>query len=264
MSSQEAQERESRRPRRGRTGPDHTPQDERHLPIWVRPEPGTRRPRWTREQIAAAALAIADAEGFGAVSMRRIARQLRSGTMSLYHYLETKRDLIDLMDDAIMGETLVPEGEMPSDWRGALAAIARHTCRALLSHPWAIGALQGASFGPNGLRHIAQSTHAVSATGLDQAGQIELLALVDDYVFGYVLRLAETKAARPMVDEAAVLDWVRDEVATGAYPGLDESAVPSDAPAAWSEIAARLTDEARFERGLQAVLEGARTTFGLP
>ena len=83
-------------------------------PIWVRPEPGTRRARFSREQIAAAALAIADAEGFEAVSMRRIAAQLGAGTMSLYRYISTKDDLVTLMDDALMGESLVPEGELPA------------------------------------------------------------------------------------------------------------------------------------------------------
>ena len=195
--------------------------------------------------------------------MRRLAGDLRSGTMSLYHYLQTKQDLVDLMDDAIMGEALVPAGEFPTDWRGALAAIARHTCAALVRHPWALHTLQGASFGPNALRHIGQSMAAVGATALDQAGQIELLALVDDYVFGYVLRLGEVKAARPPVDEAAVMDWVRGELATGGYPGIDPAAVNPDTEAAWREVAATLTDEARFERGLQALLEGARIAFGL-
>ena len=56
-------------------------------PIWARPEPGERRARRAREQIAQAAIAIADAEGFEAVSMRRIAAELGAGTMTLYHYV---------------------------------------------------------------------------------------------------------------------------------------------------------------------------------
>ena len=88
--------------------------------IWDRPEPGSRRPRHTREQIAAAALAIADREGFEAVSMRRVAAEVGAGTMTLYHYVRTKDDLIDLMDDAIMGEVLIPDGELPATWREAM------------------------------------------------------------------------------------------------------------------------------------------------
>src|SRR6185436_15098966 len=95
--------------------------------IWERPEPGARRPRYTREQIARTALAIADAEGFEAVSMRRVASELGAGTMTLYHYVRNKDELIELMDDAMMSELIVPDDEMPSDWREALTAIARRS-----------------------------------------------------------------------------------------------------------------------------------------
>jgi AcrR family transcriptional regulator len=239
------------------------PSSDVHVPIWARPQPGTRRPKFTREEIAEAALAIADADGFEAVSMRRIAATLHIGTMSLYHYVQSKDDLIDLMDDAILGEALVPVDELPESWRAALTAIAYRTCEALVRHPWAIQALQGAAFGPNTLRHIGQSMGAVAKTGLHQAQQIELLALVDDYVFGYALRLSEVQAGPPAVDEEVASTWVRQELATGAYPGLDASMMPSDPDAAWQEIAAGLTDQRRFERGLRAVLDGAQTLFGL-
>ena len=78
------------------------------LPIWLRAEPVRRKPRFTREAIAAAAFAIADAKGFEAVSMRGIAAKLGAGTMTLYHYVRTKDDLVALMDDALMGEILIP------------------------------------------------------------------------------------------------------------------------------------------------------------
>ena len=67
-----------------------------------------RKSRLTRERIAAIALAVADQDGFEAVSMRRIAKELDVGTMSLYYYVKTKDDLISMMDDALMAEALVP------------------------------------------------------------------------------------------------------------------------------------------------------------
>ena len=88
-------------------------------PIWARPEPGARRARFTREQIAEAALAVADKDGFDAVSMRRVASELGAGTMTLYHYVQTKDELVALMDNAIMGELLVPDDELSTDWREA-------------------------------------------------------------------------------------------------------------------------------------------------
>jgi AcrR family transcriptional regulator len=236
-------------------------------PIWVRPEPGTRRARFSREQIAAAALAIADAEGFEAVSMRRIAAQLGAGTMSLYRYISTKDDLVTLMDDALMGESLVPEGELPADWRAALTMIARQTRAALLRHPWAVVSLQGrgaagqdGSFGPSGLRHFEQSLAALDGAPLDTAAKLELLTIVDDYVMGSVLRSGEMQDRNEADPQyaAAVMEFITGQLATGEFPRI---AALSQDPAA-----AGLTDPdrvaARFERGLALLIEHAAGVLG--
>src|SRR5215467_13563766 len=100
-------------------------EERREQPIWTTPEPGARRAGHTRDEIARVAIVIADEEGFEAVSMRSVARALGSGTMTLYHYVRDKDDLVALMDDALMAEVLVPDDEFPEDWRDALTAIAR-------------------------------------------------------------------------------------------------------------------------------------------
>jgi len=236
-------------------------------PIWARPEPGTRRARFSREQIAATALAIADAEGFEAVSMRRIAAELGAGTMSLYRYINGKDDLVALMDDALMAESLIPDGELPADWRAALTLIARQTRAALLRHPWAVVSLQGrdaagqdGSFGPNGLRHFEQSLAALDSAPLDTAAKLELLTIVDDYVMGAVLRSGEMQGrsgADPQY-AAAIMEFISGQLATGAFPRI--SALSQD-PAA-----AGLADpdlvRARFERGLALLIEHAAGVLG--
>ena len=88
--------------------------------VWIRAEPGSRRPRFSREEIAAAAVRIADAEGFEAVSMRRIAAELDAGTMTLYHYVRTKDELLALVTDAVMGEVRARPTTCPTDWREAM------------------------------------------------------------------------------------------------------------------------------------------------
>ncbi len=97
---------------------------ERHivgaLDVWTRIEPGARRARFTRDDITAAAIRIADREGIDAVSMRRIATDLDAGTMTLYHYVRTKDELLALVHDAIMGEVVLPDDQpMPDNWRDA-------------------------------------------------------------------------------------------------------------------------------------------------
>src|ERR1700724_3583662 len=110
----------------------------------------SRKSRLTRQKIAAVALGIADREGFEAVSMRRVARELKAGTMSLYYYVKTKDDLIAVMDDALMGEALLPS--LPRDWRRAMMEIAKRTHAVFIRHPWALGAMLLAPPGLNAMR----------------------------------------------------------------------------------------------------------------
>src|ERR1700726_4145195 len=98
-----------------------------------------KRLQLTREKIAAVALAIADAEGFPAVSMRRVAQELDVGTMSLYYYVKTKDDLVAVMDDALMGEALLPS--LPKGWQRAMMEIAKRTHAVFIRHPWALAAM---------------------------------------------------------------------------------------------------------------------------
>ena len=226
-------------------------------PIWDRPEPAARRPRFSRDQIAAAALAIADSEGFEAVTMRRIAAALGAGTMSLYRYIETKDDLLALIDDAILGEAVVP-GELPGDWREAIALIARRSVRAYLSHPWAIQVLQGpagpgASAGPNAARHFEQCLGAVARSPLSPLARLDLLGIVDDYVYGHVLRAAELADRAPAGDASALLELIRNRRPDADLPHL--TALTTDAAAQSLADPAQLN--ARFERGLWLLIDGA-------
>jgi AcrR family transcriptional regulator len=230
--------------------------------IWNRPEPGARRPRFTRDSIAATAIRIADTEGFGAVSMRRVAAELGAGTMTLYHYVRNKGELVSLMDDAIMGELIVAEDELPSGWREALTALAHRTRAAFERHPWAFTALRGAQGGPNGLRHFEQSLTATADTGLDLREQLAIISTIDDYVLGFVVRVGEMKAsaadARELVDSvpAHVVEYFDGLLATGEFPHVKELFGDRDLREAIRELIALFADEDRFDRGLQRVLDG--------
>ena len=77
----------------------------------------------TRERIVAAAIAVADIEGLGALSMRRVAVELDVATMSLYRHVRDKDDLLTCMVDAAFGEWQVASVEI---WRG-LASPSRRS-----------------------------------------------------------------------------------------------------------------------------------------
>jgi AcrR family transcriptional regulator len=235
--------------------------------IWTRPEPGSRRPKFTRDQIASTALAIADTEGFTAVSMRRIAAELGAGTMTLYYYVRTKDELISLMDDAIMGQVIIPAEEFPTHWHDALTAVAVRTWEVLMRHPWALQYLQNTTAGPNGMRHFEQSLAALADTGLDAPDKFALLALVDDLVHGNVLRTAEFRSASttPVDDEAieAAIQFGRSQFDTGEFPHTQALFDGKDPREVFPQLIGDMTELDRFRSGLSALLHGAASQMGL-
>ena len=223
--------------------------------IWLREEPSTRRPSHTRAEIAHAALAIADEEGYEAVSMRRVAERLGAGTMTLYHYVRNKDELITLMADEVMGEVLVPDGELGGGWRPAMGQIARRTRAAFHRHRWALDRLGDGRPGPNGIRHFEQTLEAVSALDLSDKRKFELISLVDDYVFGFCLREAQEMEEHRRGFPPDVLEFFQRELDSGEFPNIREF-LGDDIEAGVERIADLLFDEARFERGLELLLDG--------
>ncbi|MGA3039231.1 MAG: TetR/AcrR family transcriptional regulator C-terminal domain-containing protein [Bryobacteraceae bacterium] len=199
-----------------------------------------QKSRLSRAKIAAAAVAIADKEGFAAVSMRRIAQDLSAGTMSLYYYVKTKDDLLAAMDDALLAEILLPS--VPKGWRRAMLTIAEQTRAVFIRHPWALVAMLSAPPGLNAMRHMEQCLEALAETSMTAKQKFTLLAAVDDFVFGHALREA---AAEATVD----MEFAAAQLATGAFPRLAEMF-------GGGRIGAH---KDRFERGLRALLDGFET-----
>src|SRR3954468_18584982 len=89
--------------------------------------------------IVAAAIAVADAEGLAALSMRRVAAELGAAPMSLYRHVRDKDQLLLSMIDAAIAEVALPEP--PDDWRAGLEIAARALWAGFRRHPWLPSAL---------------------------------------------------------------------------------------------------------------------------
>ncbi|EIV93376.1 TetR/AcrR family transcriptional regulator [Frankia sp. QA3] len=190
--------------------------------VWARPAE-RRRPRLTREAIVDAAVAMADAEGLEAVSIRRVAAALDARPMSLYSHFDRKDDLLALMNDQVAAEVIVPE-PLPADWRDALRAIAHRTRDSSLRHPWVLQTLAcQPRLGPNALRHAEQSAAAVSTLPLPPRRRVALLRAVDTYTLGYVTtELRERRGHLGGADRADVQQYLTDVLEGGQYPHLAE------------------------------------------
>jgi AcrR family transcriptional regulator len=229
--------------------------DDEAASIWLRPEPSSRRPSHTRTEIAAAALEIADAEGFDAVSMRRVAQQLGAGTMTLYHYVRNKDELITLMFDAVMAEVLIPEEELSGGWRRAIERIAVRSHEAFGRHGWSLERLGDGRPGPNGMRHFEQSLAAIADLDLPPYEKFELIGLIDDYVFGYSLREAEELIEHERGWSRETLDFFQRQLDSGDYP-LIRDFLGADVDVGIKRVVEYVSRPGRFERGLERLLDG--------
>jgi AcrR family transcriptional regulator len=234
------------------------------LDVWTRNDRASRKPRFTRDDIAAAAIRIADSEGFDAVSMRRIAADLDAGTMTLYHYIRTKDELLSLIIDAFMDEVALPVGtELPSSWRDAMTLIARRSRDAIRRHPWMFDISDDPSLGPNGVRHFDQSLQALATLDVDIQGKLDVLMAVDEYVFGFCMH--ERNNHGPGDDDdrmsPAMENYLNDLIATGDYPALKAMTAGSSMNDEWARISSAMRDETRFDRNLRRLLDGFEKAF---
>ncbi|MFE4665954.1 TetR/AcrR family transcriptional regulator [Streptomyces sp. NPDC056716] len=118
---------------------------------------GPRPPHLDRDRITEVTVRLLDAEGLGGFSMRRLAAELRVTAMSVYWYVDTKDDLLELALDAVHGELDLPDANAPdADWRAQLRALATQYRGLLVRHPW-LSPLAGRRYLNIGPRSLAFS-----------------------------------------------------------------------------------------------------------
>ncbi|MEV7522822.1 TetR/AcrR family transcriptional regulator C-terminal domain-containing protein [Streptomyces sp. NPDC091371] len=159
---------------------------ERRESVWLAAAPARRRSEapsgLDRERITAATVRLLDAEGLARFSMRRLAAGLGVTAMSLYWYVDTKHDLLELALDSALGE-LVP----PADpgWPGRLRELARGYRRVLADHPW-VAPLTAAypNIGPHARAFDADLQRLLDATGLADAARTGAHLAVSQFLHG--------------------------------------------------------------------------------
>ena len=169
--------------------------------LWRETPTGPRRgPRkgLTVDAVVDAAIAIADAEGLEAVTMRRVAQSLGVAPMTLYTYVPGKAELIVLMLDALYAaiERIEPKGR---NWRERLTAVARDNYEMYRAHPWAAAASQSRPpLGPGQCAKYEYELRALEDTGLSDVHMDDALA----FLLGFV-RTAAADAAQSEADRLA-------------------------------------------------------------
>jgi AcrR family transcriptional regulator len=179
----------------------------------------------TSDRIVAAGIAIADAEGLGAVSMRRVASEVGVATMSLYRHVDDKDGLLLQMMDTILGAWRLPP-DPPAGWRPRVEIVARTMWDSFRQHPWLASAMSitRPQAVPGGLPVSEFLLAALDGLGLDHGTTFTAYITLINYVRGTAVNLEQEAAAQADtgVDNEDWLDAqepkMRDIVDAGAFP----------------------------------------------
>jgi TetR/AcrR family tetracycline transcriptional repressor len=232
-------------------------------PGFIPPDKGARsgraeKPQLSRDAIVAAAIRIVDSEGLDAVSMRRVAQEFGTGAASLYAYVASKDQLLDLLFDWVMGQIADRwPGTEPTaaNWRELTKAGLRLSCEVMSEHRDLARAFQGRiPFGPNGLRMVEIQLAIMKAGGVSD----ELAAYAGDLFGQFVVATViehETWRARGAEfgesQMAGRMGEIRDYLA-----GLPKELFPNIVAMAGPIMAHQPEGFDRFELGLEVILRG--------
>jgi AcrR family transcriptional regulator len=204
----------------------------------------------TRERIVRAAIIVADGEGLPAVTMRRLAVELDVAVMSLYRHVASKDDLVLLMVDHVMGESLLPD-PLPEGWRARIEAMAQLNWAIIKRHPWMGSGMSMTRplLAPNGMAQTDWSIGVIRDLGFDADTALEIFLAIAGLLFGVAVSLQmEVEAERETGQSYD--EWVdqsdevmeRLDVAT-RFPHLAAVQTPPDL-------------DAVFDLGLTLILDG--------
>jgi len=213
------------------------------------------KPQLTLEQIVERAVAVADAEGLEAVSMRRVASDLGVGTMSLYRYLPGKEELLDLMLEHVSDPGT---DQLPAGWRAALEQVGRGCWEMYTRHPWLPFVDQTRPLlGPNALRGLEVALEALAGSRPTDQQKVLILTTLDTFAAGAARAhnaglLAESRTGVSNDDFwAAQAPILTEAMADGAFPRM-----AALAPDAWGADGLQA-----FEFGLRLLLDGMAPLF---
>lgn len=227
--------------------------------VAANPQRGPKR-ELSIERIVDAAIAIADEQGLGAVSMSSVASALGFTTMSLYRYVTAKDDLILLMQEAGIGLPSPSVVEAP-DWRSGIIRWARETQAHYDAHPWLLDIpILGTPNTPNNLAWMDAALAVMRATPLTMNERVGALLLVSGQIRfeatvnrGYSISnqsMGLTPQQRDVADAHIISTLVTPEAFPSLYEAIRAGVFEPDEDNPFSFGLARVLD------GLEAYMAG--------
>jgi AcrR family transcriptional regulator len=239
--------------------------------LWGRRGQGKRGPRpgLSTDQIVDAAIRLADAEGLEAVSMARVAAELGFTTMSLYRYVASKEELLQLMWNASALSSELRELDDGS-WRARLRMWAEVQREVIDRHPWITQMPMAAPpLSPNSLTFIERGLETLDGTGLADGDKLAIIGLLSSYTLSEArmandaLRAGKEQAARDQVTAAGGREpappWTLDALLREL---VDEPTYPRLYRLAWTPPPASdsgpPSEHEQFMFGIDTILDGVQ------
>jgi len=144
------------------------------------------KPGLTREKVLTEAIALADADGLMALSMRKLAARLGVEAMSLYNHIKNKDDLHSGVVD--LGLKTIPLPRPGRDWRGEMRARAAAMRHVFLQHPWLpMMVVSRPDPGPHGLALVEATLATLAEAGFSLVAADHAWNAMDSMIYGFVL-----------------------------------------------------------------------------
>ncbi|MFJ6794896.1 TetR/AcrR family transcriptional regulator [Streptomyces sp. NPDC091268] len=204
----------------------------------------TQRTPLSRARVLRAAVALADATGIEALSMRRLAQELDVVPMALYKHVANKEELLDGMADAVVGEIDPPA--LDADWRRAVRGRILSARRALLRHPWAARVIETRPVPtPAVLAYLDSIAGTFRAGGLSADLTHHVMHAMGSRLLGFSQELFDTSGPAGPPDPLMAVHYphIAELAATAAHDG-------------GSTVGGGCDDQFEFEFALDLLLDG--------
>lgn len=213
------------------------------------------RTRLSRQRVLRGAVAVADAGGIGALTIRSLARELGVKPMSVYHHVANKDEILDGIVDVVFAEIDLPSPD--GDWQVEMRRRANSARWVLSHHSWAIGLLESRTTpGAATLRHHDAVIATLRRAGFSVAMTAHAYAVLDSYVYGFALQEVSLPLKGPDT-VADVANSIMQQFPAGEYPHLVEMATEHILQPGYD-----FGDE--FEFGLGMILDGLARSISEP
>ncbi|RZS44696.1 TetR family transcriptional regulator [Herbihabitans rhizosphaerae] len=218
------------------------------------------KPGLSIDRIVRAAVAIAESDGLGAVSMSRVAADLGASTMSLYRYVASKDELLMLMMDAPVAKP--PESRPDEGWRAGLERWARELRVVYLRHPWLVRVpISGPPITPNQIMWMEAALRALTGTPLEEGEKVSTVLLLSALVRSDVALFADLQdAARtgPYLQHLlrSYSRWLRTLTDEERFPAVRAAVDAGVFDEAENGVFVEPEEDYDFEFGLGRVLDG--------